>query len=705
MPGSAQSANLVRFGVFEVDLQAGELRKSGVKIKLQEQPFQILALLLEHPGQVVTREELRQRLWPADTFVEFDHSLNTSIKKLRQALGDDSDNPRFVETLPRRGYRLIVPVVGGDHSSEKPADEVLPAPAVAHKTRRALWYFAIAALALVGIGSLAFWKMAIQPPSTPRVLSFRQLTNDGQAKTGPLLTDGSRIYFNEILPGPHSRIAQVAVTGGEVVPLPVPLMEPGLLDLSKEGTELLVGSGQDIKGAAIWIQPVAGGSPRRVGEILTRDARFGPDGTTVIYNNGFAHDVYLANRDGSSPRKLFPTDGYPYSFRYSPDAQILRFSQADDQRDSIAIMETTAGGTGLHKLFEGCCGKWTPDGKHYIFESKHDGRIDLWALSESKRFDWQNRAKEPVQLTAGPINFTVPLPSADGKQLFAIGESPRAEIVRYDSRSSQFVPYLSGISAEGLAFSRDGLWVTYTSYPDGALWRSKIDGSERLQLTFPPLQAFLPRWSPDGKQIAFNATAAPGAAWNIYLISKGGGTPEQVSPSEQSQMDATWSPDGKSLAFGTVATPNMPIYTIELKSKHVSALPGSDGLFSPRWSPDGKYIAAIATKGPHKLMLFQFATQKWTELFGFDIGYLSWSQGSKYIYFQRQQSPGQDVSVQVARIRMADRKMENIVDEKNAGRLITGTFPDWFDLAPDDSPLFARDISTEEIYALDVSWP
>jgi Tol biopolymer transport system component/DNA-binding winged helix-turn-helix (wHTH) protein len=696
MPGSGQDGHVIRFGVFEADFQAGELRKSGVKIKLQEQPFQILALLLEHPGQVVTREELQQRLWPADTFVEFDNGLNTAIKKLREALGDSADNARFVETLPRRGYRLVVPVTGSDLPSGK-----LSAPADAYKSRRTFWYFSIAALALVGIGSLAFWKNLIQTSNRPRVLSFRKLTNDGQVKTGPLVTDGSRIYFNETLPGPHNLIAQVAVTGGEVVPVAVQLKEPQLFDLSKEQTELLIGSGDGINDPALWIQSVAGGSPRRVGTILAGDARFGPDG--ILYNHGYMHDVYAANRDGSGSRKIISTDGEPYSFRYSPDGKILRFSQADDQRDLSTIMETAAGGVGLHKLFEGCCGKWTSDGKLYVFERKRDGRTDLWALSEAKRFSWRQQA-EQVQLTAGPMNFTIPLPNADGKQLFAIGEAPRAEVVRYDSRTGQFVPYLSGISADGLAFSRDGQWVTYTSYPDGALWRSKIDGSERLQLTFSPLRAFLPRWSPDGKQIAFNGSTSD-AGWSIYLIAKDGGTPERIFPSEQSQMDVTWSSDGNALAFATTALPDMPIYTIDLKSRHVSALPGSANLFSPRWSPDGKYIAAIASNRPLKLVLFEFATQKWTDLYGFDIGYLSWSHDSKYIYFQRSQNPGQDVSVQIARVRLVDRKIENIVAEKNVGRLITGTFPDWFDLAPDDSPLFARDISSQEIYALDVQWP
>ena len=105
-----KSSRVARFGLFELDLSAGELRKSGVKLRLQGQPFQVLALLLERAGEVVTREELQQKLWPSDTFVDFDHSLNTAINKVREALGDSASSPRYVETLARRGYRFIAPV-------------------------------------------------------------------------------------------------------------------------------------------------------------------------------------------------------------------------------------------------------------------------------------------------------------------------------------------------------------------------------------------------------------------------------------------------------------------------------------------------------------------------------------------------------------------------------------------------------------------
>ena len=700
MAGTTPNAKVMQFGVFEVHLQAGELRKSGLRIKLQEQPFQILALLLERPGEVITREELRQRLWPADTFVDFDHSLNSAIKKLRQALGDDSDNPRFIETLPRRGYRLIVPVIGGVPSADQRAEAVSSA---SPKTRGRPTYYGLVILGavIVTVGTLALWKTVFRTPSAPKVLGFVQLTNDGQAKTGPMATDGSRIYFSEVLPGPRKLIVQVSVKGGEAVPLSVPFKQPSVLDLSGEGTELLVANDEENRLSSLWVQPVAGGSPRRVGTVFADHARFGADGTGIIYGHG--HDVYSVSRDGSLPRKLLTVDGIPSYFRFSPNGRVFRFSQSHHTVDSTEIMEAAADGTRLHKMFPGYSGTWTSDGRFFIFESRPDRRIDLWALPEERSFRWPKRNDEPIQLTAGPLDFEDPLPSKDGKQIFAIGDLHRAEVIRYDSRSGQFVPYLSGISAEGLAFTRDGQWVAYASYPDGALWRSKVDGSERLQLTFPPMRVLLPRWSPDGKQIAFNASL-PDATWNVYLVSSEGGTPQRILPSEQSQMDANWSPDGNSLVFGTLSVPNTPIYTIELQSKRVSTLPGSSGLFSPRWSPDGRYIAAITT-GTWKMMLFDFAAQKWTEAIGSEVGYPWWSREGKYIYFQYGSNPAERAHIRIVRLRLSDRKIENIVDVKDVGRMTTGTIVDWFGLAPDDSPLFARDIGTQEIYALDVQWP
>jgi DNA-binding winged helix-turn-helix (wHTH) protein len=194
---------LVRFGAFEADLQTGELRKDGVKLKFSGQPFQVLAILLERPGDVVTREELQKRLWP-DTFVDVERNLNTAVNKIREVLGDSAENRRFVETLPRRGYRFIAPVATNPSLAdcvlvnqdriEKPIDK----PAQSKRTI-ALWLPALSVATVLAIG-FVLWTSFFKTARTPRVMRFTQLTHDGQGKDGPLLTDGVRIYFNEWLP-------------------------------------------------------------------------------------------------------------------------------------------------------------------------------------------------------------------------------------------------------------------------------------------------------------------------------------------------------------------------------------------------------------------------------------------------------------------------------------------------------------------------
>ena len=184
-----------------------------------------------------------------------------------------------------------------------------------------------------------------------------------------------------------------------------------------------------------------------------------------------------------------------------------------------------------------CCGNWTPDGKYFIFQSDHDGKTQIWAMPEKGRLVPQNRP-EPTQLTTGPLSYSPPFPVVDGKRIFAVGSQPRGELVRFNKKTQQFEPYLSGISADSVDFSRDGQWVAYVTYPEGNLWRSKADGSERLQLTFAPMQVLLPRWSPDQKQIVFTGFV-PGKPGRNYMVSANGGVPQPVLPEEQTTMRKT----------------------------------------------------------------------------------------------------------------------------------------------------------------------
>jgi Tol biopolymer transport system component len=394
----------------------------------------------------------------------------------------------------------------------------------------------------------------------------------------------------------------------------------------------------------------------------------------------------------------------------SPDGNRIRLTVSNLNNNTSAIWEIRPDGSGMHPVFPDwnnpsaeCCGKWTPDGKYYVFQSTRDGATNIWIVPDHTNW-WRKDPREPAQLTTGPLQFSFPLPSKDGRKLFVIGTQPRAELVRYDAKADDFVPYLGGISAGDVDFSRDGQWVTYVSYPEDTLWRSKLDGSARLQLTYPPMRTGLAHWSPDGQQIAFSATT-PGKPWKLFLIPKDGGTPQPVTPEEITETDPTWSADGGTLAFGhfNVLHPEQTfIELVDLKTHQISELPSSRGIFGPRWSPDGRYIIALTLEG-NTLMLYDVKNQKWLRLdlkLGL-LGYFAWSSDSAELYFDTYSSN----NAGFFRLRIRDLKLEKMADLKKIKEFPSQFAGSWSGLGPGDTPLFVRDITTQEIYALDLQLP
>jgi Tol biopolymer transport system component len=260
------------------------------------------------------------------------------------------------------------------------------------------------------------------------------------------------------------------------------------------------------------------------------------------------------------------------------------------------------------------------------------------------------------------------------------------------------------MAAEQLDFSKDRKWLTYVTFPEGILWRSKVNGTERRQLTNPPLAAGLPQWSPDGTRIAFSGLL-PGGIWKIYVVPAEGGKPEVVYQGERSEVGPTWSEDGNSLIFGGIFLGvQARIYSVDLRTGRESIIPGSEGMYSPRASPDNRFIAAMDAPGDRKLLLFDQETQKWSELMSNKnpgLNWNLWSDDSKFVYvsdFADRHAPV------VYRIRIADRKIERVAAfEVPQG--MTGYWIGWVGVAPDGSPLVLRDLSIEEIYALDVDLP
>jgi eukaryotic-like serine/threonine-protein kinase len=577
------------------------------------------------------------------------------------------------------------------------------APVVEPTTKRR-WLWAAGGLAaLLSIAALAWWLRSPLPP--PRLVGVTQITNDGLNKNASMFTDGARIYFGEVS-AERFVLSQVSTRGGEVAAVSTPLLNANAIDISPDHSQLLViafvGTESD---APLWVVPLPAGSPRRLGDITGHDGAFSPDGQQLLFANG--RSLFLAKSDGSGPRKLLDAAGVPSFPRFSPDGSRIRFSLGDPQRNSSTLWEVKPDGTGLHAVLpdwpdQGAesNGQWTPDGAYYLFTHAVGTATNIWALPERRGF-FHKSSPAPVQLTTGPLAFDHPVPSQDGRKIFVTGLQSRGELVRYDPRLQQFLPFLSGISADQVDFSPDGKWVVYVAVPEGTLWRSRIDGSERLQLTNPPLFAILPRWSPDGKQIVFSAGQI-GKPWKIFLLPAQGGAAQELLSENLSEMDPTWSPDGKRLAFGRLAyADNKDIEVVDLQTHQVTVLPGSQGVFSPRWSPDGRFLVAVGSDSK-KLALFDFQTQKWTDWVTqtTSLGFPVWSRDGKYLYYDNTYS--NDLSYR--RLRVGETKSEVVVSLKNLRRYF-GSVGFWSGLAPEGTALFVRDISTQEIYALDVQFP
>jgi eukaryotic-like serine/threonine-protein kinase len=624
---------------------------------------------------------------------EFETILNKTLEKDREV------RCQSAAELRADLKRLKRDTSWGKTAVVRPSGRALLAARAPSRPRRWLAWVAIGGVVLVLAGVLL--RLA-STPSPPKLGEAVQITHDGLPKAG-LVTDGARLYFQETV-GSRPVASQVSVQGGETAQISMPLKEIFFFDISPDRSELLVGQ---LKLGAfeppVWILPVPAGSPRRLGEVAAHDAAWSPDGR-IVYANG--SDLYLARNDGSEGRKITSVKGLAFTPRFSPDAQHVRFTFNDFDKNGSSLWEVATDGSGLHPLLQGwnrpsqeCCGKWTSDGRYYVFQSTQNGRSDVWALQEKADF-LQRPNTKPVRLTTGPLEFTSPLLSTDGKKLFVVGQQLRGELVRLDIRSGQFIRYLEGISASHLDASRDGQWVSYVSYPERILWKSRVDGSERLQLTYPPMQPVLPRWSPDGKQIAFT-DMQPGRSMRAFLVPADGGTPQPLQSGQLNEFMPTWSPDGNSLAFGSLPwyEPNpVAIHLMDLRTKRVSTLSGSEGNFQPCWSPDGRYLTTVAGMSS-KVMLFNFATNTWSELARGNIGAANWSRDSKYIYFdQYLVEPG------FFRVRIADRKVERLLDLKDFARG-TDFWGSWSGLAADDSPLMMRDKSTQEIYSFDWQAP
>ena len=694
------------FEGFEINSRSGELRKFGRKLRLQDQPFRLLSLLIERQGEVVTREDLKAKLWPADTFVDFDHGLNSAVARVREVLNDSAATPRFIETVPKRGYRFLaqvelrsaapeLPVAGAMSPSD---DKVEPFKA---RSRRFGWVaLGCMVVAIVTVGMELLRPKAL---ALPRIARIAQLTNDGQLK-GTSASDGVRLYFEEKI-AEKFLLKQVSVHGGEVSTVNPTWGPITIYDLSPNRSELLVGGDIQQSGMSLWTVSLPSGSPRPL-KIVVDDASWMHDGSKIVYAKG--KEIYVASSDGIDTHRIAIASGEVSAFGVSPDGKRLRFTTYDDEKATADLSELSLQDGSITSLTpdwkesdQPCCGVWSPDGRYYFFQTHQDAKTldgDIWVLSgESGR----GRAMTATALTHGPLALGKLSMDPSGRALFARGSLARAQLVRYDAATSTLVPYLGGISATDVAISRDKQWVTYVTYPEFELWRSRLDGTEKRRLSFGATVPFLPRWSPDGKEIAF-ADIQDRKPSKIEVLSRDGGPVRVLLPDDRySEGDVNWASDGKSIVFtGRYSNGEPGIYQFEFETRKVTRMPESEKLTSSRTSPDGRYVAALSEDWK-KLLLFDNRTKHWSEIFHVEsgvIGFENFSSDGKYVQVARMDL---EQGYGILKVAVASGKVVSVTDLKN----VAMPDPTWSGLSADDEPLIRIDKSTREIYRLDLQFP
>jgi serine/threonine protein kinase/Tol biopolymer transport system component len=490
------------------------------------------------------------------------------------------------------------------------------------------------ALFVVVLVVAAIILMLLGPAPDTGNLESKQISFSNEAKLGPLLTDGARLYFES-----RNVPSAMSVTGGIIAPIPGLTGGMYLVDVMADGSKVLgwaqninneAGGGWFLEGSSL------GGAWKKIGTEQDANpiARWAADGKSIYFVK--RKQVWVMDEDGGHARPLWTPPQPPETLAVSPDGKQL----------AVAILARTpriwlvdSDGKDPHPLAldwpadaAESQGQWTPDGQRFLFNSDREGRGNVYELENPRWFEFWKKPRA-VRLTGNQLNITDATPARDSKGIFALGRVEAGAMQVFDPRAGKLVPYLGGLSASQLVVSPDRQWMVYTEYPSGHLWKSRLDGSEAVQLTNVP--GCMEQWSPDGKWIAFSD-------WRkIYRVSADGGSPEKLMADGDNEVIPTWSPDGKSILFNRFDGFNQPdgLYVVDLETRKVTPMPGGEKFYIPAWSPDGKYLIAMARE-PLRMMIYTAQTKQWRPLMHFDDpeGYYAWSPDSRSVYFSQAQT-------------------------------------------------------------------
>jgi len=597
------------FGVFEVNPRTGELRRDGEKLKIQEQPFQLLVKLLENAPDLVGREELRATLWPSDTFVDFETGLNTAIKRLREVLGDPADNPLFIQTLPRRGYRFIAPVRGRSEGTRS----------LAAKRPWSPW--GIAATGVV-IGALLAWATFKIPASragkVPKLTSVARLTHAPEFSEWPTWSpDGNTIAFASNRGG-NFEIYVRRVEGGQEIDVTNDSAQNIQPDFSPDGNKIVfvstrssrtgmikIGSvfGPEIRtiGGDVWVVPALGGQST----LLARDGNFPvwhPNGTKVLYVSGPESHRSLMEvaAEGGTPRALLPRESSNWEIardHYSPNGRWITFETFDRE----LFILSASGGTPRKLLSDVSSHVWDPSGNRIYYcsrELRGGTRLQSWDIDESNGTLKGSRGLLGI-LTGDLRDLAM---SRDGGHLLASDVEGSLNLTRLPLTSTGDAPAgPEEVLSRGPVFdrepsvARDGRRIAYTSDRLGRdeLHILHLDSGriERIQFPDSDIGIDAPQWFPDGQRLAVLRRLADGRS-SLWMVSADGSHAEElVTRSAIWGLEIPISLDGKTVVYPEKVGGYYQFFSLNLSTRQARQLTsGPSDKYSGSWSPDGRWL-------------------------------------------------------------------------------------------------------------------
>ena len=670
---AAEEGRTRRFGVFELDLKAGELRRNGMKIKLQDQPFQVLAQLLEKPGDIVTREDLRKRLWPADTFVDFDHSLNAAVKRLRDALGDSAENPRFVETVARRGYRFLAPVsTSVENGNGAPAlrPSIPETPSSEQAARPAVppylwWAIAAAGVALVLLGLKLGLSLGRHPPFSPssqnRISRLTANPADDRVRAGAISRDGKYVAFSD-----ETGFYLRQIDTGETYAVTLPAgLTAASISWFPDSTHMIVALAGYGPASSLWEISALGGSVRK----LSDDGRapaVSPDGRQIAFITGqwMREQIWLMAADGSDPGKLLGSDGDSFGpLAWSPDGTKIAYIRGrvaysfgvpgaielvDIRNQHVGRLLEVSSTTHWFARLEGPLA-WSPDGRLiYALAEPPPRQLDsnLWSIA----LDSDGHVSgAPSRLTSDAGVVLSISTSGDGKRVAYLRGVPQPDVyvARVEGEDAIREPRrLTLDDRQDLPFdwSADGKQVLFVSDRTGTfnIYRQAIDQTVPELLVGGTRPLLAPRLSPDGTQLLY--LAFPGWSDNFTMTSLmrlplAGGAPQRlVEANLISNQQCARAPATLCL-YSVMVRGEFTLFSFDpLEGNATQVYQIKDNLPLYNWSlsPDGTKLAIVKGKlGDDRIHLIALGTgrEKWLAIRGVPgIATLDWAADGKSLW-------------------------------------------------------------------------